>query len=267
MTLLQRTLGKHYKWLYIMLFGYKLGNSNPIIRIINIISIIIISVTVLSVWKIGNASQDIFTYLVIGRLFKTVVDTFVYYQLGSDIINGKITAALILPTGQFANNIYNSIGKRLTINFLQIIASVIVIPICLIFYSSIIFDTTNSLIIILLIPFAYLINYLIGYIAGTTAFFWNNEATFGSFTRAYEAMNNVLLGLIIPLDKLSFLPFVVYLPQAWIIHHPMQIYLGKYDTNQILQTFVGGIAWCIILWIIARIVFKSGLKKNEAVGL
>jgi ABC-2 type transport system permease protein len=267
MTLLQQTLGKHYKWWYIVFFGCKLGNSSPIIRAINIVTIITVSLTILSVWKIGNASQDVFTYLVIGRLFKTIVDTFVYYSLGSDIMNGKITAALIRPTNQFPYNIYNNLGKRLPINFLQIIASLIVIPICLIFYSSISFDIIRSLVVISLIPTAYLINYLIGYMAGTTAFFWNNEATFGGFTRAYEAMNNVFLGLIIPLDKLSFLPFIIYLPQAWIIHHPMQIYLGKYDTNQIIQVFIGGIVWCLILWVLARTMFKIGLKKNEAVGL
>jgi ABC-2 type transport system permease protein len=250
-----------------MLFGYKLGNSSPIIRIVNIVTIIIISVTVLSVWKIGDGNQDIFTYLVIGRLFKTIVDTFVYYGLGSDIMNGKITAALIRPTNQFPYNIYNNLGKRLPINFVQIIASLIVIPICLIFFSNIYFDLWRSLIVVLLIPPAYLINYLIGYMAGTTAFFWKDDATFGSFTRAHEAMNNVLLGLIIPLDKLTFLPFVIYLPQSWIIHHPMQIYLGKYNTDQIIQTFVGGIIWCLILWIVARLLFKIGLKKNEAVGL
>jgi ABC-2 type transport system permease protein len=267
MTLLQQTLGKHYKWWYIVFFGYKLGNSSPVIRIVNIVTIIIISTTILSVWKIGNATQDVFTYLVIGRLFKTVVDTFVYYSLGSDIMNGKITAALIRPTGQFVYNIYNNLGKRLPINFIQIVASLIVIPICLVFYSPISFDSSTSLILILLIPLAYLINYLIGYIAGTTAFFWRDEATFGSFTRTHEAMNNVLFGLIIPLDKLSFLPFVVNLPQAWIIHHPMQIYLGKYDINQTIQVFIGGAVWTLILWVLARTMFKTGLKKNEAVGL
>ncbi len=267
MTLLQRTLGKNYKWWYVILFGYKLGNSSPIIRFINIISIVIVSLTILSVWKIGNATSDVFTYLVVGRLFKTIVDTYVYYSLGSDILNGKITTALIRPTGQFAYNIFNNLGKRIPINFIQIIASIIVIPICLKIYSPIEFDLFRSLAVIALTPFAFFVNYIIGYIIGGCAFFWRDEPTYSSFTRAHEAMNNVLVGLIIPLDKLTFFPFVVYLPQAWILHHPMQIYLGKYCQFQIVQTFVGGIFWCLILWIIARMVFKTGLKKNEAVGL
>ena len=267
MTFLQKKLGRNYKWWYIVLFGYKLGNSSPLIRVINIVSILIISLTILSVWKIGNAGSDVFAYLVIGRLFKTIVDTFVYFSLGSDIFNGKITTALIRPTGQFAYNIFNNLGKRIPINFIQILASAIVIPICIRIYSPISFDLKFSLITIGLAPFAFFINYIIGYMVGSSAFFWSDEPTYSSFTRTHEAMNNVLVGLIIPLDKLTFLPFVVYLLQAWILHHPMQIYLGKYNELQIWQTFVGGVAWCLVLWILARLFFKSGLKKNEAVGL
>jgi ABC-type uncharacterized transport system permease subunit len=47
----------------------------------------------------------------------------------------------------------------------------------------------------------------------------------------------------------------------------MQIYLGKYSMTEIIYTFFGGIAWCFVLWILARVIFKLGLKKNEAVGL
>ena len=56
-------------------------------------------------------------------------------------------------------------------------------------------------------------------------------------------------------------------PFAFTFYHPMQIYLGKYSQIEIIQTFVGGIIWCLVLFILARIVFKMGLKRNEAVGL
>jgi ABC-2 type transport system permease protein len=56
-------------------------------------------------------------------------------------------------------------------------------------------------------------------------------------------------------------------PFAYILHYPMQIYLGKYDTNQTILVFLGGLAWCLALFILAKIVFKLGLKRNESVGL
>ena len=60
---------------------------------------------------------------------------------------------------------------------------------------------------------------------------------------------------------------LIYNPFAYTFYHPMQIYLGKYSQVEILQTFVGGIMWCFVLFILARIIFKKGLKHNEAVGL
>jgi len=47
----------------------------------------------------------------------------------------------------------------------------------------------------------------------------------------------------------------------------MQIYLGKYDTFQTVLVFGGGIFWCVLLYFLAKFVFKMGLKKNESVGL
>jgi ABC-type uncharacterized transport system permease subunit len=44
-------------------------------------------------------------------------------------------------------------------------------------------------------------------------------------------------------------------------------FLGKYSTTEIIYTFLGGIAWCLVLWILAQVIFKLGLKKNEAIGL
>jgi ABC-type uncharacterized transport system permease subunit len=47
----------------------------------------------------------------------------------------------------------------------------------------------------------------------------------------------------------------------------MQIYLGKYNFQETLAVFLGGIIWFLVLYFLAKLVFKMGLKKNEAVGL
>jgi ABC-type uncharacterized transport system permease subunit len=47
----------------------------------------------------------------------------------------------------------------------------------------------------------------------------------------------------------------------------MQIYLGKYTASEIWLVIFGSVVWSFILFILARWVFKIGLKKNEAVGL
>jgi ABC-2 type transport system permease protein len=76
-----------------------------------------------------------------------------------------------------------------------------------------------------------------------------------------------LAGSLMFLSTNSITKSFVYLPWSFLVHHPMQIYLGKYDINQTILVFLGGIFWCVILYFLANFVFKMGLKRNESVGL
>jgi ABC-type uncharacterized transport system permease subunit len=76
-----------------------------------------------------------------------------------------------------------------------------------------------------------------------------------------------LSGSLIPFDANPYLNFLKYTPFSYYAYHPMQIYLGKYDTITTTQVFAGGLAWCFVLYFLAKFVFKAGLKRNEAVGL
>jgi ABC-2 type transport system permease protein len=76
-----------------------------------------------------------------------------------------------------------------------------------------------------------------------------------------------LAGALVLLPTNKFTAFFANLPLSFGVYHPTQIYLAKYSQSEILQTFIGGVIWCLVLWIMARLVFKAGLKRNEAVGL
>ena len=60
---------------------------------------------------------------------------------------------------------------------------------------------------------------------------------------------------------------MIWTPFTYLLHHPMQIYLGKYSALETLYVFGGGIVWCVILYYLVKWVFKMGLKRNEAIGL
>jgi ABC-type uncharacterized transport system permease subunit len=77
----------------------------------------------------------------------------------------------------------------------------------------------------------------------------------------------LLAGSLVFLDTNSFTKMFIFSPFAFTFYHPMQIYLGKYSNLEIFYVFLGGLAWCFILYFLAKLVFKMGLKKNEAVGL
>ena len=95
--------------------------------------------------------------------------------------------------------------------------------------------------------------------------FWTPE--FQGVVATSELIAKLLSGALVPIYLLGNFSFIKYLPLSFGFYHPMQIYLGKYSQVEILVTFAGGLAWCLALWILARLVFKAGLKRNEAVGL
>jgi ABC-2 type transport system permease protein len=107
----------------------------------------------------------------------------------------------------------------------------------------------------------YFFNIILGYLA-----FWFTEVE--GFVQSYIAVSVFLAGNVIPLNIIPTVGnYLVFLPFAFTFYHPMQIYLGKYDTNKTIYIFLGGLAWCIVLYFLAKIIFKMGLKRNESVGL
>jgi ABC-type uncharacterized transport system permease subunit len=84
----------------------------------------------------------------------------------------------------------------------------------------------------------------------------------------FYVVRNILRGGLIQLSRFATIfPFVIWQPFAFVGYHTYNTLLNKY-TFQEYFIFLGiSIIWNIIVFLLARIVFKLGLKKNEAVGL
>lgn len=102
-------------------------------------------------------------------------------------------------------------------------------------------------------------------LAGFSAFWFTESAGINHLVQNFE---NFLSGSMFPLYILPvYFNWLQFSPFAFTFYHPMQIYLGKYNFEQTIWVFAGGIFWCIFLYFVAKLVFKLGLKKNESVGL
>ena len=191
---------------------------------------------------------------------------------------------LLIASGGFFGNIYQSlgyfsesivifylyfqmIGRRFIRNIFEASAYVISGIVFIFFTHTEILFSWRLLILLAFIPITFSINHFFGIIIGSLAFFFNDSREFSSFAGAYLIFRNTMSGLILPLDKTPAAGFFVLTPYAWVLHHQVQIYLGKYSTVQSLLVFVGGLVWCIILYFLAKIILKIGLKRNESVGL
>jgi hypothetical protein len=97
MTFLQQTLGKNYKWWYIALYNLKLSGLGYFTTIMDLFGNIIFVIALMYVWNIKSPSQEIFTYLLIGRLYKSIAENYLYNSFASDILTGKIKLLTYFP--------------------------------------------------------------------------------------------------------------------------------------------------------------------------
>ncbi len=268
MTFLQRTLGSNYKWFYAVKYNFAIANAGIVANIIRCVPKIINSLMILFIWSKANSPVDIFTYLVIGRVYKSFCEGFGEQIVSQDIISGSMTVELLRVNTYLPVRFFSYCGRRILRNFLEFLTFSLVAIISVFFFSSLQTPSIQSIfLLILFIPISFFTNFILGYIVGLFAFFINDKREFNSVNDSWDATKMILYGLIIPLYKMPFHEFFEFLPTSYFLHHPMQIYLGRYNNVQIIQTFTGGIIWCLVLLVIARLTFKAGLKRNEAVGL
>ena len=212
------------------------------------------------IWNINpsNSTNETLTYLIFGNILFSLTLLNNHWRFSGDIFDGSLSSKLLVPNNVVGFYFFNSIAYSLR----QSIVSLFYIPVLIYFSNKIEFNFNSLLYIILLIPLLVLVKFYFGQIVGGIGFWFKNSYGLMGFSETILAL---LSGSLIPLFLFPNIFTSTFF--AYTLHHPMQIYLGKYNQTEIIQTFVGGIIWCVVLWTLARLVFKAGLKKNEAVGL
>ena len=126
-------------------------------------------------------------------------------------------------------------------------------------------DTTQILMVVLFVLFAYILSFLIDCILGMLSF-WLLEI--GALNNFFSMGIAILSGAIFPIDFINNNIGVVlkYLPFSYLAFVPTQIYLGKYDTENLMLNIVVCISWIVFLTIIASKLWKSGIRKYSAFG-
>jgi ABC-2 type transport system permease protein len=267
MTFLQQILGKNYKWWYIVKYNIKLAGSSYFMNIMEFVGNIVFTITLMYLWSLKMPSQEIFTYLLFGRIYKALAENYFHNGFSSEILTGDLTGKLLNSTELMNQYYVTMVGRRVFRNLFELFGYIVAAVICSYIFVAPIINFQYIFIMLLFVPITFTINHFVGTIVGSSAFFIRDKRDFDGISKVWLKIRDVTTGSLIPLTLLPFTDIFTFLPTSFVLHHPMQIYLGKYSNTEIIYTFLGGIAWCFALWILARIIFKLGLKKNEAVGL
>jgi ABC-type uncharacterized transport system permease subunit len=272
MTTLQTILGRNYRWLYITKFALKAETGSLISFLLKYLSSIITIVSSTYIWNLVSQSQadlTIFAYILQGKIYYELTSNNYFFRLGNLIHSGKINK-ILYPVNFSLYQYFEMIGTRITKNLFSIIGTFIGVGICYFTFAGFPLNFENYFYLIPLIPITFTICHFLGVILGTFSFWFTSYQDQDGFHSSIGAMYMILSGSLIPIFKFpndTFRLFLELLPTSFMLHHPAQIITGQYALSKIVLTYLGGLAWCFILWIISRIAFKVGLRKNEAVGL
>jgi ABC-2 type transport system permease protein len=96
--------------------------------------------------------------------------------------------------------------------------------------------------------------------------FWTTDIN--GITTLYEVVANVFGGVLLPL---ALLPGPLYavamaLPLRAIYDVPLGILLGRLQGDALLLGLGSQVAWLALLWLLARVLWRRGLKRYEAFG-
>ena len=263
-TFLEKLVGKNYKWLYLLKYAFKQSNLKISSFLVFQIAVVLDFGITIFIWSLVNNSKQNITYFFIGFLIQRLVWTQFLLEFCGNIISGKIVNRLLQPTDFLAFTFFKELGNRVVPNLISASLIFTLLP----FYADkLLLPSFNFwLLFQVFLVFGFIIDFLISLMLGCVAF-WNED--FRHMTFLATVLIKVLSGLSIPFSYFS--PFIAtilsYNPYSYLNYHLTQIYLGKYSNLEIFYFFLVGLAWCVALYFLAKLVFKMGLKRNESVGL
>ncbi len=213
---------------------------------------------------LGYEKSQMLTYIVGISIIWALVFATRTQDIATDINEGKLSNYLLQPMSYF--NFL--LGRDLADKLFNLGFALIELTLLVIILKPAIFLQTNLIILCLTLAslivsnaLYILISILLGFIA-----FWSPE-TWGPRFLFFMVLD-FFAGSFFPLDILppAFYIIIQFSPLSYLIFFPMKIYLGQLTSSQITTGFGISIAWVLVLSLLARNVWKIGLRSYTAVG-
>lgn len=237
-----------------------------------IISLITEPIVYMTVWtNIANAQSgsiggfnagEFAAYYIVWMLVRHLAVTLSPEAIEWRIRSGELNMLVLRPIHPVHTDIADNLGYKLVA-----LPTVILMMIGL----AIIFPPTFNLnfgALLLFIPvmfIAFLIRFLSHWILGLIAL-WTTRAH--SFYQIFFLGELFLTGRIAPISLLPAVLQVVasILPFRWMIAFPVELFLGRLNTEQLLEGLLMQLIWLAIMLLMLRLVWRIGLRRYSAVG-
>lgn len=216
--------------------------------------------------KIGGFTlPETVTYLIGSGLITNIISTWVTQHIEADVKSGWLSNLLIKPLSYPRSRLYFSISSK-PVNLL--IRTLVYLGLALFYQNKLVItvDFITIFLVIVSIGIAFVISYLIDFLTGCLAF-WTT--TTEGMVGIAKTVGNIFSGVYAPI---SFFPgwfqaTASVLPFFYIQYFPMLIYLKKVSMIEAVKGIGIQIVWVLVLYVLARFVWRKGVRKYEGVGI
>jgi len=211
-----------------------------------------------------NYSEMVFYFMLIVVAENLITPTEDEWQIAADIRDGQLNSFLTKPVDYLVYRLSLFAGYRLlytavTLPFVGLIFWVLREHITLPDHGITWLLTLTSL------TLAALLQFLIAYSLAMFAFWILEISTLVFILYSFEYF---LSGQLFPLDIMPkwFQGFLDYLPFKYELYFPIAVFLEKMNPAELGRGFLFQIGWVAVLYGIARLLWRRGLRKYSAVG-
>jgi len=213
----------------------------------------------------GYSQEEFITYIFLIHLLRSFIFGSQSRLAATEINNGTFSTYLLRPVTHYVYNYIREFSERIT---LMVTALFELGIFWLIVQPNLLWQNDSLMLVGLFISvlLAHILYALFSYLVSMIAF-WSREAMGPRFL--FEWLLEMTSGAYFPLTILSAPLFAVLqlLPFMYMIFVPLQIYLGKVESDQILHTLGLQLIWILILSAVVFVTWKQGLKKYSAEGI
>lgn len=245
-------------------FNFLLG------RLRNIIVLLLLfyvwkSLTLKSGSFAGYSEIEIITYIFLVNLTRSVVFGNQPGDIAQEINQGIFSKYLTMSVNYFWFNFWRQLAQRI-VSLISAIIEVAIFAIVL----KVDFFMQIDLVILgwfsVSVLLATVLYFILSYLINLSAFF-SREAIGVKFL--FDWILEFGSGAYFPLDILARVFFVslAFLPFAYLIYLPVEIYLGRMSFWQIATGICFQVFWILMAGFVAKIMWEKGLKKYSGEGI
>lgn len=206
----------------------------------------------------GFSLNEMVSYIVIAWISRSLYFSNIDYEINQLVVTGDIRNALLRPVSFQLMMLSSAMGECL---FRALFFALPVATTLLLIYdiqAPVSFN--NFILFILATVLSFLIMVQLNFVVGLLSF---SIKSIRGIIQAKYYIVQLCSGLLLPL---TFFPDSIervleMLPFQLIAYFPLQLYLGKIDSAQILQGFILGFIWFLVLSITGKVFWNRAINK------